>query len=205
MFWRVHDTDTFPPTLCRRGSVNLMARTTTVSLFDKKNKLRVLKTDSRWVVFRDATVTIDDDELDVVVEMRVINTAGVPECRELRLIARDDGRPITNETSRVPVRSLLEEAAHAIVLKANGDGNFEPITSDREARAFIAARDSERRNARRRITDEDLQRVAEVYRMAKAEGRPTGRAIEVEMHLTPDQARQWVGKAKRAGFLEVSK
>lgn len=101
------------------------------------------------------------------------------------------------------VKELLEEAANAIVLKACG-GNLEPITNEKEAKAFIAARDKERSNARRRILDDDLRAVAEVYCRAKAAGRPTGAAIELELGLTPDQARSRAVKAKRAGFLEVT-
>lgn len=181
-----------------------MTRTISVGL--GKGKLRPLKTDPNFWIYQEARVTIDDDDLDVVVEVAIRNDSGIPECMELVLRARDGGPPITTERARVPVRELVEQAAHAMVLRAAGEGGvLEPIEERAEAEAFIAARDSERRNARRRITDEELQQVAEIYRRAKAMGRSTGAALELELGLTPDQARQRVVKARRAGYLEAAR
>lgn len=182
--------------------------TRTVSQALGKGKLRPLKTDPSFWIYREARVTIDDDDLDVIVEISFRNESGVPECVELVLTAREDGPPINADRARVPVAELVEVAAHAMVLKASGEdplGPLEPVSERNEARAFVAARDAERRNARRRITDEELRTVADVYRRAVASGRSTTVALQVELGLTPDQARQRVVKARRAGYLEPAK
>ena len=54
----------------------------------------------------------------------------------------------------------------------------------------------------RRVDDDFLRQVAEVYRDARAAGRSTQRAIQEQLGPTSDaNARRWVARARKAGFL----
>lgn len=72
---------------------------------------------------------------------------------------------------------------------------------DEHVPAYRRARSREKKSSRR-IPDEDLVRVAEVYREALRLGKPPTAAVERELRLrTRAQAARWVAKARSAGFL----
>ena len=54
---------------------------------------------------------------------------------------------------------------------------------------------------RRPLSDEFLADVADVYREALAAGSSTGRAIQERWPSTEANARRWISRARKAGFL----
>lgn len=165
--------------------------------------LRRMKTSPGLMVFGKGQATIDDDDLPVLVHLELRNEGGVAECASLTIEARP-GHQVTAEVVRsLRVREMIREGFHAcnlFVLGETEDGNLEPVDGD--SPGVQSAAKAERANTRRRITDEDLQAVADAYRKAKAMGRATGPAVEIACGLTPDAARQRIGKARKAGYLE---
>lgn len=166
--------------------------------------------DTPYAVAEEATAwTGDESDLPYLVTVDIENTGGAPECTRLVIERRPGGAPITSEGLRnVPVARLVEWAAHSstVILKdpARGvEGGVVPLAeapwSDGEALRIVDAVDHDRTTGRRRITDEDLRKLAEVCTRADALGTSYIRLAELELGLTHDQARQWKRKAIVAG------
>ncbi len=149
------------------------------------------------------TVEVDDPDLDFVLEIDVDNTEGVPRCVALVCMGRQDGPPITGEgLRRVRLASYMRRASDELVgLRVSDRVTTYPLSED-ELSDYLRARRRQEREQRRRITPEDLRRVAEVYRTALAHGLPPTAEVEARLRLrSRAQAARWVAKAREAGAL----
>lgn len=163
-------------------------------------------------------VTGDGTDLPYFVTIDIANEAGVPECTRLVIERRPGGPPVTTDgMRRIPVGKLVEWAAYSNMVKLDDPekgvaGGYKPFREiafaentpadeiAAQADEVVAAIHRDQRQQRRRITDEDLQRLAEVCRTADALSTSYIRLAELELGLTHDQARQWKRKAIDAGF-----
>ena len=137
---------------------------------------------------------------------------GRPKCVAIR---SDDGGPeITSELLRFPLGNAVAEIVrhHTVRLGRDETGKeFAVFLSSPEYpadRRTIEERtraidESVPKRGRRPLTDDFLRAVADVYRDARAAGRPTDRAIvdRLDAHATLATARGWARKAHLRGFL----
>jgi hypothetical protein len=131
---------------------------------------------------------------------------GRPRCLEVRCLSRPGGPPITPEAlHRFPLGQKLEEA----VLMASRPVDEVPrraarwknIEEVRAQRADVAAHHRRSGNGRRKkITDEFLAEVAQVYRQNVATGKPA-QAVAEYCHYTSTSARRVIAQARQRGFL----
>lgn len=171
----------------------------------------------RWGVFRCvATVEpIDLPDLPYLVSLVVENVGAEPHCCDLHVLARPGGPPVTSENlRRLPVAELVRRVVAEQDVWVSETGDFpwtlldpasgaDPAGRDRrEFDAYLRARLREEAKGRRRITDDDLRRVADAYRLAMAQGNPPTQEVRAAMHLRTDaQAARWVMRARQEGFL----
>jgi hypothetical protein len=125
-------------------------------------------------------------------------------CGELRFLKRPDRPAPMSATNlrRVPLDSLMRAASDRRTTYTLRGGTPIAIFGDgikdeyRQGLAELARRE------RQRTPDSDLERAAAVYRSAAAAGEPPTAAVERELRLkTRDQAKKWVQRARRAGYL----
>lgn len=121
-------------------------------------------------------VTFPGAEGQPALTMTIDSTTGVPRCIEIRITAKPAGREVrTTDLRAVAIEDWLEaivaEAAGMILIQAD-DGTVItgpwPVSGGERREAIDAIR-SARRSARRRVTPELLQRVAEVYQQHQDE------------------------------------
>lgn len=103
---------------------------------------------------------------------------------------REGGPALTSEILRaVPVarvlRAVLEAITHDVSRSGDGRVHFSMTRVDREAGP----------------TDENLRRVARVYRGAHLVGMPPTKAVQDHFGLARSTAGRWVMEARRQGFL----
>jgi hypothetical protein len=123
---------------------------------------------------------------------------GVPQCRSAELRSTDEGREVLASDLRgVRLEDLLEVALVQVglVFETSGEGDtllttMEPIGTVDEARQTLAEMRGVRREARRKVSDEFLREVAEVYR-ANVSDKPT------------TAVARWSGKKHRTAGLYV--
>jgi len=121
-------------------------------------------------------------------------------------IGASSGPGITSALLRtIRVRELTESvASRALPLRVTEGGVHslragEHFAEDR--RAYLRARRKEEARGRRRLTDDDLRRVAEAYRRALPI-EPTAGAVRRDLRLGNEaQARRWIKRARDEGFL----
>jgi hypothetical protein len=130
----------------------------------------------------------------------------VPVCRRYAVEAPDD-RAITGEvlTRSLPslgrlLKAALEAAAQTVeydrtrgVVASISIGGEQTVSAQMPGRAQGARR--------RRLTDDQLRRVAETYRRAVANDGFPKQAVAVEMHVSESTAGRYVMEARRRGFL----
>ena len=141
-------------------------------------------------------VARDDGTPDLVLGFEVRD--GVPQCRSVELRSTDEGREVlTSDRGRIRVEDFLEVALVQVglIFSVEGEGDtalttMEPIETVEEARETLATMRDVRREARRKVTDEFLREVAEVYR-DNADETPTAAVA------------RWSGKAHRTAGLYV--
>jgi hypothetical protein len=141
--------------------------------------------------------------------------AGRPRCRRLTLISNDPRSPIGSSTLRsFPLRDLIADAVKqaAIETVRQPDGSITAtrrVADDQETLdQFLAAYSKAAHKPRRgvRLTDENLRRVADVYRNALAQGDPAPtRAVAAAEKTSYGSARRWVGVARERGILGPTK
>ncbi len=132
---------------------------------------------------------------------------GVPQCRRAELRSTEDGREVLASDLRgVKLEDLLELAvAHvAMVFEVHEQPggvltSMEPVMTEFEARETVRELRSVRREARRRVTDDVLRAVAEVYR-ANVANNPTA-AVAKHIGRSHRTAGLYVQRAREAGFL----
>jgi hypothetical protein len=162
-----------------------------------------------FVVHAVYTFEVDDPALDFVVEVDVDNSGPVPRVAAVVCIARDDDLAVRGEQLRkVALTRYVREAATGLhpgraVRGRSGHvaGALYPLDAD-QRRQYLAARRREERAGLRRVTTDDLRRVADAYRAALAAGQPPTVAVQHALGLNSrGQAARWVEKAREAGIL----
>ncbi len=163
---------------------------------------------SKYAIPKSATYqTGDDSDLPYYVEITIANDGDGPTCRRLTIEQRPGGPPVTSDGLRsVPVGRIVEHFAdmHIMLITDPAKGVKSGLSLLPDVNAAVEAFDAigaEHKAGRRRITDEDLRRLAEICVRAKAKGRSYITMAELELGITRDQARQWKRKAIAGGFL----
>jgi hypothetical protein len=126
-----------------------------------------------------------------------------PRCIDLRIATNAD-HPITSDAlRRVRVGQLIQFAEdHPMLFQGSLTEGAWATEGGRDRAAYLRARRRQEAQGRRRISDEDLTRVAAVYRAALIAGRPPTAAVQGELRLrTRGQAARWVKRAREEGFL----
>jgi len=147
---------------------------------------------------------IGGDELPFDVDMRCEVVCGRPVCRELRLVAREGGPPVTSRDLRaIPIGRLIAHAAAAnagtITALPDGSRAWEP----RSGVVTVERDDVEAPRRGRGLpapADQLYRTVARVYRDAAPSGRPV-KAVEQHGNVSRSTAKRWIAEARRRGLL----
>lgn len=129
-------------------------------------------------------------------------------CVDLRIVAKDDGNPITPAgLRRVPLGRIIRLVEDLGVPMTAFDGHRridrEP-DAERRARATYRREVTMRQKGERRwrLDEAMLARVAQVYRDAIGTGAPPTAAVQEYFRLTSRaQAARWVKRAREEGHL----
>jgi hypothetical protein len=117
----------------------------------------------------------------------------------------DGGAPVTATVIRsLRLEPLVKQAIseNRTAFRRVSDTQVERVTPDERQRIYVPAMERSRGESRRRITDEDLKGVANVYLRALAELKNPTKAVQEEMKLpNRNTAKKWVQASRRAGFL----
>jgi hypothetical protein len=153
------------------------------------------------------TIRVDDPNLACLVELDVDNTGPEPACVEVRATRRPHGPVVTGAMLRaVRVGTYLRDGTQDAVMPIHvaPSSGREVSTwppSDEEQTAYLQARRHEKQPDRR-ITDDQLARVADTYRQALSLGQHPTAEVQQRLRLrSRAQAARWVSKAREAGFL----
>jgi hypothetical protein len=138
--------------------------------------------------------TLDGEHLPYRVELEFATRNGTPECRAVRLVARDDGEAImASRVRNIRLDECTRVAVTAAAMRVEHRGDeivFTPGDRDLTERVEQASRPG---------SDDHLREVARVYNQASE--KPTQaveRALGPVAHST---AARWVVEARRRGFL----
>ncbi len=128
---------------------------------------------------------------------------GIPQCREVRITSADAGREVqASDGRKLRIADWLEDA---LAISAMPYGGKSGATTRWDAPRPTDGKETVqqvrmvRREARRRITDEMLQEVAEVYRANIGRG-PT-EAVAARFGKSHRTAGHYVKQARAAGYL----
>jgi hypothetical protein len=148
-------------------------------------------------------VRVDDDQFPCVVELEVAVVDGRPQCRELRVSAREGGPPVTSEEiRRLPIAGFLRHtaqyAAYRHELLPNGSVKFTPI-ADQDIDAVYGQ--LRRRGPRRGRDHERLKEVAGIYQAALARRDPPTQTVANVMSVAQSTAAKLVRAARNEGLL----
>lgn len=146
-----------------------------------------------------------NDSLSVRIE---VDDAGQAHCDAVEI----RGQQLTSADLRLPLARLIRQAVAGAAV-ALTIGSAGPV--DAGAVVFGLARrgererdfyrryvnDTDRPRRGRTVTDEHLQRVADVYRAAVEHGDPPTRTIADTMHASRATAGRWVTQARKRGLL----
>jgi hypothetical protein len=113
-----------------------------------------------------------------------------PVCRQLTLV----GDPLSAVGIRVPLRELVKEATELV-------GEFDESVDDPVAFMRALGEVTSRPEPGKRLTDDWLERVAEVYRTALQNGLPATDAVATAFPISRSTAGRWVMEARRRGLL----
>lgn len=141
----------------------------------------------------------DDSERGLHVGFEGLIVDGKPACMSLTLW-RLDGEPLTRDDLRnVSLGEYVAQAAaeQAFVLR---EGESIESLAPAQSGDFAAVREQLPRQ-RRRVTENDLRRVAATYRAAHRAGLPPTQAVMEGEHVSRAQAGRLVKRARGAGFL----
>jgi hypothetical protein len=129
---------------------------------------------------------------------------GVPQCREIHLLATEHGREVRRSDLRIAIEDHLEWATVSMVMPQDGRGRRQDaalvLTMDPvELDAFRGVVQSVRRTARRKGPAEpELREAAEIYR--SAEHAPTA-AVAARFGIAHRTASLWISRARKLGYL----
>jgi hypothetical protein len=158
------------------------------------------------------TVEVDDPDLNFLFEIDVDNSGPSPRVAAVVCIARNDTVEVrSDQLRRVAVTRCVRNAAATLLPgRAVRDRSGHVVGAafpldDEEHEQYLRARRREERAGLRRVTDDDLRRVAEAYRAALSAGQPPTFEVQRALRLnTRGQAARWVEKARDAGFLGLA-
>lgn len=147
-------------------------------------------------------------------EMTIDSSSGVPKCTRVMISALPEGREVRNHDLRQAdletwIESIVPVFMDEIVDRGGGDFPMKTVqrVGDGDAAYARAARkelQKARRAARRKISPDLLQRVAEVYRSEGSrsdEARPA-KAVRTAFAVSQRTAYRYISEARRLGFLE---
>ncbi len=143
---------------------------------------------------------LDEPAVDLVIE----TTGGVPQCVDVQFHAKPD-RGVRGEDLRalavdrwlravvpfVAERVTVTEGGRVVVSMGPGD----PLAFDEAVQALRAAR----KGKRRRLTPEDLDRVAQTHQSAPSGDRT--RTVATTFYVSTRTAERYVQQAREAGLL----
>lgn len=168
-----------------------------------------VQVEADYIVPRRFTSTIDSTEYPAVVTLDVeMSDDGKALCRGLSAQPRA-GEYISTPTLRaLPMKTLLRRAATAVMEKVelgpDGIVRRAPMEGS-DVRDFSA--NYGRRRGGKRISEEQLRRVAKIYRAAKrsqdaAIRRAPTRTVARKLFVSRASAGRWVMAARKAGLLD---
>jgi hypothetical protein len=146
-------------------------------------------------------VAVDDPQLPLIVLTVAMEGSDVV-CDRVTFVRRQGERRLPISKLRAPIKRFATEAAsHAAVEleEVRPDGSFRGRRRSGTVDAFLAELPRTQRG--RRLSDEDLQRVAEIYREALADRKPPTKAVERALPTSRSNAGRLVQEARRRGFL----
>jgi hypothetical protein len=128
-------------------------------------------------------------------QLTITRTTRGTTCR--RLVLADTGEPLSATRIRIPFRELVDEVA-ALVGAFDLSGTL--VNSDEFQRALATV--TEMRPARgSRLSNDQLTRAAETYRMALRAGQSGPKAVAEVFHISRSSAGRWLVEARRRGLL----
>ena len=139
--------------------------------------------------------------------LRVCIDRGEPICDWVSVRRRPGGRSVSAAQLRklgLPrlIRAAVERAGGRIDLQS---GAFTPavlLEADQREQFSRALGEGQRKPRRgKRLQDDELRQVADVYRSAFELGRPPTAAVQDEFRIAYPTAGRWVMEARRRGFL----
>jgi hypothetical protein len=148
------------------------------------------------------TTRLDGDHLRYKVELDFETGDNGPQCRSVRLTARDDEAAISARDIRsVPIAACIDQAVSSAAQRGEETAGQIRISLGGSDLNEVLTHNRPRQD--RRTTDRHLREVAAVYRAATT--KPTK---AVEDHWSPvsySTAARWVMQARRRGFLPPTK
>ena len=125
---------------------------------------------------------------------------------EVRYSVRPDrGTPVSTTNLRtIPLERLMRRAVdeNRIAYRRDGPGAVWRVDNDERETHFAPTMKRSANQSRRRISDDQLKTVAEVYRRAYADGSSPTKAVQEQLRLpNRNVAKKWVQRARDVGYL----
>lgn len=135
-----------------------------------------------------------DDGLDVKIEMVAVydQAAGRYRVAQLRLLAPDEGEVTGTLLRKIPVQSILRW----VIPRAIKDFVAQDSAEVRAYRFPERSAAPSRKPGRRGPSEEDLQAVATIYRLAEIASDAPSRAVAEAFGLEKRTAINWIAKAR---------
>ncbi len=157
----------------------------------------------------EAKAVFPSDATSPALELRLAVVDDVPQCREIRITSKEGGREVrTSDLRAVQLERWIEDLFASVAARVEhvdaDAGIVSAVDEHDEKRVAEAARVVQRARAaaRRSITPEMLEGVAQIYRK-HVDGQPTDavrRAFGVEYRT----AAKYVQRARAAGLLPAT-
>jgi hypothetical protein len=150
-------------------------------------------------------VSVDDPQYPFIVELDVSVLDGQPQCRELRVKAREGGPPVTGEELRKLrvagfLRHTARYAAYRHEAQPDGSVKFTPVGEDEDVDTIYSQ--LRKRGPRRERDYERLKEVASIYRAALARREPPTKTVARELSVAESTAAKLVRAARDKGLLK---
>lgn len=152
-------------------------------------------------------VMIEEDQPTIRLEIAV-DDGGHLRCESISIRA-EEGQELRTKQIRVPLERLVQDSTSSAFEPAvcvGEDGKLEALATMRpehieQMRRTLKQTKRPSRGPGARVPDAELQRVAEIYRAACAEGKPPVTAVEFELPASRATAGRRIKEARRRGFL----
>ena len=155
-----------------------------------------------WALPKTFSESINDREIPYEVEIDVALEGDRFVCESLTATRKRGGPPVTSEGIRkLPMQTLIRTAATAFGIIHRVKKN--PHAPETEVILTPARLGSFQRFAKEGPTDEALEWVALVYRLAYACNEPPTKAVEEAFGLARSTAERWVSKARDLELIEI--